>query len=188
MIRPPLFPPTAPPHVPRHLLPPMRAMYGVAAAFAAVPGVRLAAQLIPLDPLGSAWRYEAYGHLTSSMLAPVGALVLTQWVAGLLEHRRVQYAAAAAAVAGGALLVLGAPIFAVDYLRLRGTAPSEMRGAIDGVAWRALIQGLAMGPALVWFGLAAIRAALTPAPGQIRKPGGSGGLVVGQRAEEDAPH
>jgi len=166
--------------IPSHLRGPMRSLYIVAGAMATIPFFQIAPRLLPLEPLASIWRYAAYSAIAGVVLVPAGALVLAHWVAAVRNDRPKQAAFAFASLGAGAALLLAAPLFLYDYVVLREDAAWSMRGAIDSAAWRALFAGVVAGAMLMTVGYTGWRSAWTPAPGQIRKKSGNGGLVVAQ--------
>lgn len=174
-------PPVVP--LPLRLRAPLQLLYGAAVYMAIVPLAEVFPKLWPFEPATVAWRYSAFGIISTIVIAPTLGLIGVATLAGVLNHRRIQtWVSVGAAILGVVLLLLDLG-FVADYLRVRGAAPLATRGAIDSAAWRAMFVAALTGAVFVVVGVVGIRSAATPPPGTLKKKGNRVGLVIARRPE-----
>ncbi|HET7598765.1 MAG TPA: hypothetical protein VFK09_00645 [Gemmatimonadales bacterium] len=136
------------------------ALYPVAALLILAPAVDLAGAVLPPRISEVTWRFGTFGLFANALLTPVLGLTLLL-IATMLHGKRGATRTIAVVFAGLAILLLiGAALFALDFVQLRGTVAAQAKRPYDVAALKALIDALLMCAATAW--LARIAFAASP--------------------------
>ncbi len=124
-----------------------------------LPAVDFTTNVWPLRFGDVQWRFGAIGLLAGFTLTPLLGIFGALLAASLLELTAVQRVIAFLSVALAAILVLALPLFVLDWLQMRASAPPEAVGPMDVGSIKAMFKHLAVAASLIWFGVFAWRQA-----------------------------
>jgi hypothetical protein len=133
--------------------------YGVGLLLVLLPLLQPVVTLLPAQPTQVAWRMQAFGVLSQSLLLPLVGVAVAVGTATMLEHRASVRVLAALALLGAAALAGVATLFVLDLLQYRGAIGAELQDHyhVAGVIY--LVGYAAASLFLAWLGVAALRAA-----------------------------
>jgi hypothetical protein len=134
-------------------------LYPVALLLILSPLVDLLSAVWPIRPSEVSWRFGTFGLITSALVTPIVGLVLLQGAAALLDHVKTLRVVSALNLVVAVLVVVGAALFLLDAVQLRGTVMKTAQQSYDLAAAKALVTALLEVCALGWTGMGGIRAA-----------------------------
>jgi hypothetical protein len=120
----------------------------VALLLVVVPVFDLFANVWPLRPTSLHWRFGTSGLLSGFLLTPLLGMALLTAVAAVNGRRGSLLALTMASAAGALILTALVPLFALDFLQLRGTVPPAEKALFDASGVKAVVKHAASALAL----------------------------------------
>jgi hypothetical protein len=91
------------------------------------------------------WRFGSPGFVVRNLLLPFFGILLASVTSFFCEHRRVQRIVAIIWIVAAALLLIGAGLFVLDAVQVRGYVAAERKGDVDRFAMIALAKYCVLG-------------------------------------------
>lgn len=156
------------------------ALYAIAAAFILPTLMEFLLVSFPYRPGAAQWRFGAIGLLFNSVaVSPLIGLTVAAFASVALGHWLMTRVIAVVALIVAVLLVVGVPLFALDFLQLRNNVNPALKRAYDYTSLKATITGVIMIVAATTVGIGAWRAAGGGKGAPARRAGAQRGVVVG---------